>query len=188
MTTTITIPTLETERLLLRAWRPDDLDAYAAMMADPAVMRFLGGVQSRHMAWRAMAGYAGQWVLDQFGFFAIEEKASGRFIGRCGPHYPEGWPGLEIGWTFAQTAWGHGYAVEAASASINWIFSQKPALPQVVSLIDARNTPSQNVAKRLGQKKSGAIFNHWIGGPIDIWSISREDWHANPPAFLSGSA
>src|SRR6266480_2961349 len=105
--------TLETERLLLRPIRQTDLEAYAAMCADPEVMRYLGdrAVLSREDAWRQMAMLVGHWSLRGFGSWALEERATGRFLGRAGLHYPEGWPDREVNWALARQYWGKGIRV-----------------------------------------------------------------------------
>jgi RimJ/RimL family protein N-acetyltransferase len=93
---------LHTERLVLRPFVAEDFEAFAAMCADPRVMEFLaedGQPLSRFGAWRALAGIVGHWTL-----FAVEERASGTFIGRIGPCEPEGWPDFEIGWTLRSDA------------------------------------------------------------------------------------
>src|SRR5713226_8257785 len=95
---------LETERLLLRMWREDDFEAYAEICADPEVMRYLGGKPlSRLDAWRNMAMMVGHWHLRGYGHWVVEEKASGKFIGRIGFLNAEGWPGFELGWTSRAT-------------------------------------------------------------------------------------
>ena len=94
---------METERLILREFRENDFDAYAAMCADAEVMRFLGGVMKRMDAWRQMAMFIGHWRLRGYGLWAVEEKATGEFIGRVGLLNPEGWPGLEVAWTLINT-------------------------------------------------------------------------------------
>ncbi len=105
---------LETERLKLRMWREGDLDDYAEMSADPAVMQYLtlGKLFTRADAWRSIAFFIGHWEMRGYGHWAVEEKATGRMIGRIGFLNPEGWPGFEIGWTLARHAWGKGYATE----------------------------------------------------------------------------
>ena len=94
--------TLETERLTLRQWTLEDFDDFAAMSADPEVMRFLavdGKPLSRFAAWQGLSSNVGHWALRGFGMFAVVERSTGTFIGRAGPWQPEGWPDFEIGWT-----------------------------------------------------------------------------------------
>ncbi len=94
---------LETDRLLLRMWRNEDFAAYEKMCADPEIMKYLGGrTFDRLEAWRHMAFLVGHWQLRGYGHWAVEEKATGRFIGRIGFLNPEGWPGFEVGWTLAR--------------------------------------------------------------------------------------
>ncbi|HEY6396065.1 MAG TPA: GNAT family N-acetyltransferase [Solirubrobacteraceae bacterium] len=145
------IPELRTERLLMRAWRESDLDDYAAMAADPAVMRYIGQGKpaDRADAWRAMALFVGHWALRGFGLWAVERQESGSFIGRVGLWQPEGWPGLEVGWALARSHWGHGYATEAGRASIQFAWDVV-GVDEVISLIEPENSASQRVAERLG--------------------------------------
>ena len=147
---------LETDRLKLRMWRESDLDDYAELSADPAVMKFLGGkVFSRAEAWRSMAFFIGHWEIRGYGHWAVEEKSTGRMIGRIGFLNPEGWPGFEIGWTLARHAWGKGYATEGARRALAYAFTEL-GQRHVISLIHPENTPSMKVAERLGEKREGA--------------------------------
>jgi RimJ/RimL family protein N-acetyltransferase len=148
---------LETGRLLLRDFRPDDTDAYADMCADPEVMQYLsadGSVLSRDDAWRQMAMFAGHWVLRGYGMWVVEERATGQLVGRVGLHYPEGWPGREVGWALARRFWGQGLAQEAARAAIDFAF-QRLGWPHLISLIHPNNERSINLAMRLGESFEG---------------------------------
>lgn len=143
------IPEVVTERLRLRAFRDDDLDAFAATMADEETTRFIGGVADRRQAWRLLALFAGHWELRGFGPWAVERREDGRLVGRCGLWYPEGWPEIELGWTLSRDAWGHGYATEAALASMDWA-ADTLGLTRVCSLVAGENERSVRVAERLG--------------------------------------
>lgn len=96
------IPILETERLVLRGWRPEDFEFYAVHMADPEVTRFITPLPTRADAWRNMATVVGHWVLRGYGFWAVERKEDGILLGRVGLWSPEGWPGIEVGWALGK--------------------------------------------------------------------------------------
>jgi len=145
---------LETERLLLRPLRQADFEDYAAMCADREVMRYLsptGDPLSREDAWRQMAMFAGHWQLRGFGLWAAEERQTGRFVGRIGLHYPEGWPDRELGWALCRQFWGQGLASEGARAAAGHAF-RTLGWTHVISLIRPGNTRSIRVAERLGAR------------------------------------
>jgi RimJ/RimL family protein N-acetyltransferase len=149
------IPTIETERLVMRPWREQDLDPYAELCADPEVMRYIGSGRTldRDEAWRQIALSVGHWDLRGYGLWAVETKTEGSFIGRVGLWQPEGWPGLELGWALARSHWGHGYATEAGRASMEFAWTTVEA-GELISLIQPANTASRRVAERLGMKVS----------------------------------
>jgi RimJ/RimL family protein N-acetyltransferase len=147
---------IETERLILRRWREDDLAPYAAMMADPDVTYWLGGGQSFDEA-RAHID-----LLDLgferlgFGILAIERKDDGAFVGSAGL-FPVGEnipfaPAVEVGWRLARSAWGNGYATEAAHALIEDGFT-RAGLAEIVSFTAETNVRSQAVMRRLGMRR-----------------------------------
>ena len=166
------IPEIETERLRLRAFRNEDLDAYAAMCADPEVMRYLGtgATLSRADTWRSMAGFLGHWALRGHGMWALEEKATGTLVGRAGFLEPEGWPGFELGWTLGRPHWGRGFATEAARRALDYAFHELDR-DRVISLIRPANTSSMRVAERLGEARAGEI--ELLGGPCYVYEVRR---------------
>jgi RimJ/RimL family protein N-acetyltransferase len=172
------VPILETPRLILRGWHATDLDGLAEMMADPAT-RFVGGPLSRNDTWRVMATLIGHWILRGFGFWVVERKSDGAFLGRVGLWQPEGWPGIEVGWGLDRRYWGQGYATEAAAVCFDHGFATL-SVPRLLSLIDPANESSQRVAERLGSIK-GMATTLLIRGQtetVDIWEMSRERWAA----------
>ena len=164
-------PHLETDRLLMRMWRESDFESYAALCADPEVMRYLGGKTFNRMeAWRHMAFLIGHWHLLGYGHWAVEEKSSGELIGRVGFLNPADWPGFEIGWTLARKFWGKGYATEAAQRALGFGFRELDK-PHIISLIHPDNAGSIRVAERLGEKLEGQT--ELLGHDVLIYGIDR---------------
>ncbi|MDP3897367.1 MAG: GNAT family N-acetyltransferase [Mesorhizobium sp.] len=149
------IPTLETDRLILRAMKSDDFEPFAAFYASEAA-RFVGGPEDRVASWRRMAAYAGCWTLRGYGKFVAEEKATGAPVGIFGPSYPEGWPEPEIGWTVLPRFEGRGYAIEAAARTISFAYDEL-GWTTVMSAIFPGNERSVRLAGRLGAQHEGSI-------------------------------
>ncbi|HET9703430.1 MAG TPA: GNAT family N-acetyltransferase [Vicinamibacterales bacterium] len=168
---------LETSRLLLRVPRLDDLEPWAAMMADAEAAQFIGGVAPRSVTWRALMSMIGAWHACGFAMFSVYEKATGRWVGRLGPWMPDGWPGPEVGWAIVRDCWGRGYAPEGAIAATNWAFDNL-GWTRVIHSIDPANTASQVVARKLGSRNlgPGKLPAPFEAAPIDIWGQSREEW------------
>ncbi len=169
-----TIPSLLTPRLTLRALRAEDLDAFAAMQANPEVMKTLGtGVtRSRAETWDGMARMLGQWALRGYGMFAVTENATGRFIGRAGILHPYEWEGPELAYGFDQPFWGRGYATEAAVILHRWAFLQKN-LPTLVSYVLPGNERSRRVLEKLGASCLGTVTL--------FGTIAAERWQHRTP-------
>src|SRR4029077_2911891 len=150
------IPTLTTDRLLLRAFRADDLDAFAAMRANPEVVRYLGtGRTSTPVeVWRMMAAFLGQWALRGYGVWACEKIDGGAFIGAVGIFHPLDWPEPEIIYSLDRPFWRQGFAIEAARAARNWLFEHIP-LARAASFIRPENFASKRVAERLAAGFAG---------------------------------
>ena len=143
--------TLQTERLILRPVDPErDFEPWARAMADERTVRFTGGqVMDRAQAWRHMASIIGHWSIRGYGFFSVESRETGEWLGRVGPWYPEGWPAPEVGWTISPEHWGKGYATEAGSAAIDYVF-RNLGWQRVVHVILQGNEQSVAVARKLG--------------------------------------
>jgi len=155
MGTTFEIPTLNSERLTLRAFRPGDIDAWATMEADPEVRRYRGNnPRTREQAWSAMETNLGQWALRGYGAFALELRADGSFIGIAGVLHPADWPEPELAYSLAREFWGQGLAAEAALAARAWAFRQH-GFPRLASFILPDNVRSIRVAERLGAEYEG---------------------------------
>jgi RimJ/RimL family protein N-acetyltransferase len=152
------VPILETSRTILRPHRLADFDAYAAMWADPVVTRFISGrPRTREESWFRFLRHPGSWWLLGYGFWAIEEKATGRFIGEAGFHdlkrdmVPsiEGIP--EAGWALISTAHGQGLATEIVGRVVAW--GDEEFRAKTVCIIDPENAGSLNVANKCGYKE-----------------------------------
>ncbi len=176
---TPTAPVLRTDRLILRGWRAEDFEPYAAMLGDSETARFItrrGRPYSAAEAWAETAFMIGHWQLRGFGMFVIEARDGGAFLGRVGPLRPEGWPTTEIGWALAPGARGHGFATEAAAASAAWALrTLRP--DRLISVIHPDNRSSQQVALRLGGRRTGETFAPF-GEACEIWQL--ESAHLPP--------
>ncbi|TAM28596.1 MAG: N-acetyltransferase [Rhodanobacter sp.] len=156
------VPVLETERLRLRGHRAEDHEALAAIWADPEVIRYMGGTPSSWQeSWMRLLRYPGLWALLGYGFWAIEEKASGRMIGDIG--YTDfkreieppldGMP--ELGWALARDTQGKGYASEALTAVLAW--GRAHFGPhRATCIIDPDNAASIRLATKAGFRFSHA--------------------------------
>ncbi len=156
MSTMIEIPTLRTPNLTLRAFRAGDLDAFAALNADPLFRRYLGGgtLLSRSETWAIMETALGQWALRGYGMFVVESE--GVFLGRVGILHPADWPEPELAWGIAPAAWGRGLATEAARAVRAWGL-ERFRFPRLVSFILSENQASARVAQKLGAVIEGKV-------------------------------
>ena len=174
-------PVIETKRLKLRMWREVDIEPNTAMLGDPAAGRFITAdgkpITDAYAGWRNATIMSGHWLLHGVGMFVVEEKSSGKFAGRVGPWCPPGWPGFEVGWGIASDFRGKGYALEAARASIDWVFDTFE-IEQIIHCIDRENIASQSVARRLGAKieREVDLFGH----VADVWVTRRDIWAAQP--------
>ena len=166
------IPTLTTERLVLRAPRPDDLPAFAAFYASDAA-RFVGGPMEEWEAWRYLCQVIGHWAMRGFGRWMVE--AGGRPVGLVGLHEPLDWPETEVGWYAWET--GKGYATEAGIAARDWAYREL-GRTTLVSMIAPGNDASIRVAERMGAVR-GPDYEHPRFGPLVFYR------HPGPDALAA---
>jgi RimJ/RimL family protein N-acetyltransferase len=150
------IPVIETARLRLRAYRIEDFDGYAAVFSDPELVRFISRVPfTREACWSRFLRDVGIWHYLGFGAFAVEERATGAFVGHCGFHdlrrdtSPSIAGTMESGWALLAQFHGQGYAAEAMGAAIDWAEHNHPNA-RLTALIHPDNTASLRLATRLG--------------------------------------
>lgn len=155
------VPILETERLRLRALTLADFPAHCALWADPDVARYTSGKpNTAEESWGRMMRHAGQWSMLGFGFWLVEERSTGAFVGEVGLFdnqrdliYPDGTTRPldtpEIGWILSPAMHGRGYATEAVLACLAWAAGRFIA-SEVSCLIEPANAPSLNVAAKMG--------------------------------------
>jgi RimJ/RimL family protein N-acetyltransferase len=166
------VQVIQTSRLLLRQWRASDFASFAAINADPEVMRYfpapLTQAESDLMATRCHD------LIEErgWGFWVAEELASSQFIGFIGLHIPAATipcsPCVEVGWRLTKTQWGKGLATEGARAAIKFGFEQL-SFSEIVSFTSIQNTRSEAVMQRLGMRRDPITFahpsipkNHWL--------------------------
>jgi RimJ/RimL family protein N-acetyltransferase len=173
-------PELRTEHLVLRPWRHEDRDPFAALNADPEVMRYFSSTRSREES-DALAGrIEASFAADGYGLWAVEVTDEAPFIGFVGlMHVPEEMPfapALEVGWRLARPYWGRSLAFEAARAAIAFAFEQVD-VREVVAYTAAGNTRSRRLMERLGMRyQEAADFPHpgiADGHPLQLHVLYR---------------
>jgi RimJ/RimL family protein N-acetyltransferase len=170
-------PILDTERLRLRGLRGSDFEDYAALYADPEVVRFLGNGETwdRGRAWRHMAFGVGHWQLEGVGPWVVEEKATGDFVGMIGFWTPAAWPGFELAIHLARRHWGKGYASGGARAALAYAFNVLRKT-SIISLVHPDNHASVRVVERIGERLQGRICH--LGQEMLCFGLDRATYLA----------
>ncbi len=176
---------INTERLLLRQWQPQDSELFAAMNTDPEVMRYFPDTKSKQESEDSISYFKESIEQKGWGFWATEVRQSGEFIGFIGIHSPRGEfafsPCIEIGWRISRKFWRRGYASEGAQAVLKFAFEQTE-LNEIVSMTSKLNTPSIGVMKKIGMIDSGMNFMHPAlpaGHRLSehvLYKISKSEW------------
>jgi RimJ/RimL family protein N-acetyltransferase len=179
-----------TPRLILRAWKDVDREAYAAMNADPEVMRYFPALQSREQSDRSIDAWSEELALRGWSNWAVALRETGAFIGFVGLTVPKRafhfQPCVEIGWRLAREHWKQGYATEGAKAALRVGFDQA-RLEEIVSLTALANLPSRAVMERIGMMNALEDFDHPAlpeGHALRrhcLYRLSRARWLATPP-------
>lgn len=183
----------ETARLKLRRWRDSDREPYAAMNADPVVMEFFPGLQSRETSNESIDRWQAQFASQGWCNWAAELKETGEFIGFIGLGVPRRVlpcsPCVEIGWRLARAHWGKGLASEGARSALRVGFEQLE-LEEIVSFTALANLRSRAVMERIGMTNTGQDFEHPAipqGNPLRLhclYRLTRAQWAAQVAASL----
>jgi RimJ/RimL family protein N-acetyltransferase len=184
----VSVPSAQTERLLLRGWQEADLEPFAAMNADPRVTEFLSTQLSREESDALVDRFVNEWADDGFGLWAIERLEDGVLLGFTGlarPRFEAHFtPAVEVGWRLAAGAWGHGYATEAADAAVRYGF-KVIGLDEIVSFTVPANVRSRAVMERIGMSHDPADDfdhprlpkGHRLRRHV-LYRLSRDAWRA----------
>lgn len=153
------VPVIETPRLRMRAHRMEDFESSAALWGNSDVTRFIGGKPStREESWRRFISFGGHWAMMGHGYWLIEEKATGAYVGDAGfgsfkrDVGAHDFSAPEQGWALSPTVHGKGYATEACQAQLDWAENHF-GRTDFICLIAPENTPSLNVARKLGYRE-----------------------------------
>ncbi|MFS4579921.1 GNAT family N-acetyltransferase [Phaeobacter sp. C3_T13_0] len=167
---------IQTDRLLLRDWRPEDHAPFAAICADPDVMRYIGNGAPRteDATARSIRSFEAEWAERGFGLFAVELRETRELIGFTGFSWPgflpEILPSVEIGWRFAKQSWGKGFASESASAALSFGVDEL-GLSDIVSIYQVENTASARIMQKLGMVFDRRTIDPTCGREVEIYRL-----------------
>ena len=177
---------LTTKRLILRSWRPDDLDHLASMNVDDEVMRYFPDRPDHEKSARMLTRIMATMERHGFGFWALERLEDNGFVGfaglLCPAFHTHFTPCIEVGWRLKRSSWGQGYATEAGQASLDFAFDRL-GIDEVVSMAVVDNLPSRRVMERLGMTRRPEDdfshpklpFDHPLR-PHVLYRLNRQTW------------
>jgi ribosomal-protein-alanine N-acetyltransferase len=165
---------VETPRLRLRPFTPDDGDNLFRLYSDAEVMRYVGkGARTRAEADAALNSTLAHWNQHGFGIWAVEGRCDGHFLGRCGLRYFQDTPDVELSYTFGKETWGKGMGTEAAGASIRFGFVDL-GLERILAIAIPDNVGSWRVMEKIGMRREGTGV--YFGIEHVRYVISRQDY------------
>lgn len=170
---------INTERLLLRGWKPEDHAAFAAICADPDVMRYIGNGKTRTAedAARSITSFQNEWRERGFGLFAVESRKTGGLVGFTGLSWPgflpEVLPSVEIGWRFSKPNWGKGFASEAAKAALSFGVNEL-GITDIVSICQTENRASVRVMQKLGMVFDRRTMDPTCEREVEVYRLLQQ--------------
>lgn len=176
----IPIDPVETGRLLLRVPELADAEALMDIIWDPdlveqkrvTLLEPPGGLE---LAEKNTTDMIRQWQLRGYGQWCVVEKATGRVIGCVGfYHPPREWPGVDLGWVIHRSRWGRGFATEAATAALEWVWAHTQ-IDRIISLIGPDDRRSIRIATKIGERFERADADPVHGEPVQVYAISRQE-------------
>lgn len=177
------IPRIETARLHLRAFTPNDLDDLCRIFGDPEVMRYISGgkPRPREETEKGLLRTIEGWKKRGFGLWALTQKEHERVIGYCGLMPLEDTTEIEVAYGLAKSEWGRGFASEAAHASLRFGFEELK-LERIVAVVNPENLASKRVLEKLGMvhTKNG----HYYGAELMYYEMSGLDFHPNDALYV----
>lgn len=176
-------PEIETERLCLRPYRQEDLEAFYEIAGDPRVRRYFpeGSKIERGDILGSLPKRIDYWRQNGFGQFGVFEKSGGKLVGYCGLKNLEETEEIEIYYGYARDSWGRGYATEAAAAVLRFGF-EEAGLERIVAVTHIENTASQKVIGKIGLKwERCAVF---YGLDVNYSALMKAEYIGGPEYVL----
>jgi RimJ/RimL family protein N-acetyltransferase len=174
----IPINPVETARLVLRVPELTDAEALMGIIWDPEVVEqkqvtLLQPPGGLDLALKNSNDMIRQWQLRGYGQWSVIEKATGDVIGCVGfYHPPREWPGVDLGWVIHRSRWGHGFATEAATAALGWVW-EHTQIDRIISLIAPHDLRSIRIATKIGERFERADVDPANGEPVHVYTIAR---------------
>ena len=180
------MPEIETARLLLRPYTPQDLDELAAILSNPAVMRYTsrGPIpkdQVKEVTQQTLQNFITHWQQHRFGVWAVVEKVTAKLIGHCGLNFLPNSPEVEVLYRLDEAYWNQGIASEATKASLRYGF-EEVKLDRIVAITVPEHTASRRVMEKCGLKyeKNAQFYNLYVV----YYTLARSEWRSDDSVYI----